>query len=174
MLRAMNRGRWAWLWCVAWGWCAALAAQDGSPIEARVVRVVDGDSLWVRPASGPPLRLRIQGVDAPEICQPHGPQARDALAARVLQRQVRVTLLRKDGYDRWLVRLHDAQGDVAAWLVAQGHAWTTRWQRQPGPYAQQEAQARGARRGLFAQARPEEPRAFRLRHGPCPVAPVPS
>lgn len=173
MLRAMNRRRWPWLWCVAWGWCAALAASDGpsQAIEARVVRVVDGDSLWVRPPSGPPLRLRLLGIDAPVICQLHGPQAREALAARVMQQRVRVSLLRKDSYDRWLARVHDGQGDVAAWLVTEGHAWTTRWQRQPGPYADQETQARRARRGLFAEAHPEDPRAFRQRHGPCLVAP---
>ena len=42
-----------------------------------MIRVVDGDSLWVRPPGRAPLRLRLSGVDAPEVCQRHGPQARD-------------------------------------------------------------------------------------------------
>jgi len=143
------------------------------PLQARVLRVVDGDSLWVRAADGPPLRLRLQGMDAPEICQAHGPQARDALERRLARRTVSVKLLRKDSYDRWLARVNDSEGDVAAWMVAQGHAWSARWQRQPGPYAPEEKAARQGRRGLFAQRQPEEPRAFRLRHGPCGLGPTP-
>lgn len=182
MLRAMNLGRWPWLLlCVGWGPWGAPSAHEQAPtasaaptqrLEARVLRVVDGDSLWVRPLGGAPLRLRLHGIDAPEICQTHGSQAREALAARLQQHTVRVNLLAKDSYDRWLARVQDADGDVGAWMVSQGHAWTTRWQRQPGPYAQQEQQARHARRGLFGVARPEEPRAFRLRHGPCHPGPA--
>ena len=166
-------GGWPWGWCMAWCVLAVVGqaqAAAGAVIEsARVIRVVDGDSLWVRPPTGAPLRLRLSGVDAPELCQRHGPQSRDALAARVLHQPLRVTLLHKDSYDRWLARLEGPDGneDVGAWLVGQGLAWAMRWQNKPGAYAEQEAQARRARRGLFAESRPENPRDFRRRHGPC-------
>lgn len=173
MLRAMRQGWWlCWMVLVSWQAHGQTDAR-AEPLTARVLRVVDGDSLWVRVAQGPPLRLRLQGVDAPEICQAHGPQAREALERRLMGRTVQVRLLRKDSYDRWLARVNDKdgnkEGDVAAWMVSRGHAWSARWQRQPGPYAEQEQAARQARRGLFAQRAPEEPRAFRLRHGPCGV-----
>lgn len=175
MLSAMRQGWWlCCLWLVSWHAHGQTNAPAAEAMMARVVRVVDGDSLWVRAAQGPPLRLRLQGVDAPEICQAHGPQAREALERRLVGRTVQVRLLRKDGYDRWLARVNDAQGDVAAWMVTRGHAWSARWQRQLGPYAEQEQAARQARRGLFAQRAPEEPRAFRLRHGPCSVGPTPN
>ena len=41
--------------------------------EGVVTHVTDGDSLWVRPASGgAPRQIRLQGIDAPEICQAFG------------------------------------------------------------------------------------------------------
>jgi endonuclease YncB( thermonuclease family) len=52
-------------------------------------------------------------------------------------------------------------------MVAQGHAWSYRLGQDPGPYLQEQRQAQAARRGLFAQDRPEQPRQFRQRHGSC-------
>ena len=72
--------------------------------------------------------------------------------------------------------------DMGQWMVRQGHAWSYRFRRDAGPYAAEEAQARAARRGLFAgmqAGKPGqpgklgqadqflEPRDFRKRHGPC-------
>ena len=51
-----------------------------------VTFVTDGDTLWVAPAQGGAVRkLRIDGLDAPEICQAGGVAARAVLmdAARV-------------------------------------------------------------------------------------------
>lgn len=150
-------------------------APDAGPtwVAARVLRVVDGDSLWVRPPGRAPLRLRLSGVDAPELCQRHGPQAREALARHLAGQTVRVSLLRRDTYDRWLARVEGPQGDVGTWLVAQGHAWSMRWHNNLGPYAAQERVARQARRGLFSQPNPEPPRDFRQRHGPCQTPSAP-
>ena len=51
----------------------AAAAATRQAQSGVVVRVVDGDTLWVKTgASQPPLKVRIQGIDAPEICQPGG------------------------------------------------------------------------------------------------------
>lgn len=179
MLRAMFRR--ATLVCVCWLVLGSAGAQASRPgpasgevlLGAVVLRVVDGDSLWVRPQGGAPLRLRVSGVDAPEICQRHGRDARDALAMRLQGKKVRVTLQHKDTYDRWLARVDGPDGDVGAWLVGQGHAWSMRWQNNPGPYAVQEAAARKARRGLFKEAQPETPRDFRRRNGPCQAAATP-
>lgn len=161
-----------WLSAPAWAAPARAAPGPGDLLLGAVVlRVVDGDSLWVRPPGGAPLRLRLAGVDAPEICQRHGREARQALDQRLRGKQVRVTLQHKDTYDRWLARIDGPDGDVGAWLVAQGHAWSMRWHNNPGPYAVQESAARKARRGVFVEPRPEPPRDFRRRHGPCQTGP---
>ena len=136
---------------------------------AEVTRVFDGDTLWVRPEGGGRYRkLRIEGIDAPEICQPGGVASRDALARLVRDQTVVVQVRRYDTYGRALVRISLDGQDVGARLVSDGHAWSYRWQRHQGPYAEEENLAKRQRRGLFAQANPEPPRQFRQRHGPCP------
>ena len=138
--------------------------------EARVTRVSDGDTLWVKPVAGGSYRkLRIDGVDAPEICQDGGPAARDALARRVLERTVVVRERRRDDYGRALVRLTHEGEDVAGWLVREGWAWSYHWRHSDGPFAIEETLARKGRKGVFASTEVENPRDFRKRHGPCPM-----
>jgi endonuclease YncB( thermonuclease family) len=135
---------------------------------AQVTRVSDGDTLWVKPeGEDMPRKLRLQGLDAPEICQAGGPAARDALAALVANTRVSVSVKYQDDYGRGLARISINGEDVGARLVALGHAWSSRWRRSLGPYAEQEAQARANRLGLFAQDQPELPRDFRKRFGSC-------
>lgn len=136
-------------------------------LEGIVSHVTDGDTLWVRPAAGgAPVQVRIQGIDAPEICQPFGIQARDALAARVLRRPVQVATRARDVYRRSVGRVSLAGHDVGAWLVAGGYAWSSRYRNRAGSYAREEAQARAARLGLWASSA-IEPRHFRRGHGSC-------
>lgn len=160
------------------GWTGSLIAAGltVAPASAagRLVgvanRVADGDTLWVRPASGGvPRKLRVHGIDAPEICQAGGAAARAALERLVIGKSVDAQLLRKDDFGRWVARIHVAGTDVGEEMVRQGQAWSYRYRNRPGPYATQESQARAARIGLFRHPA-ERPYAFRRRNGPCPPA----
>jgi micrococcal nuclease len=160
----------------AWGQARAALATDEaiSPpmvvYAARVTRVFDGDTLWVKPLQGGRYRkLRLDGIDAPEICQRGGTVSRDALAARVLNQVVEVAVRQHDDYGRGIARLRHQGDDIAAWMVIHGQAWSYRWRRSLGPFKEEEAQARRARKGLFADEGAELPRAFRQRNGPCPL-----
>jgi micrococcal nuclease len=159
------------------GWRRALAVlalllAAGSAMarayEAIVTHVIDGDSLRVRPLDGgPPQELRLQGIDAPEGCQPHGPVARAALRRRVLGETVSIEPRARDEYQRIVARVRYRGEDVGGWLVERGHAWSQRYRAHRGPYAGEEAGARAARRGLWAAGDAAEPRQFRRAHGPC-------
>jgi len=147
---------------------AATQALATQTFVGRVTAVPDGDTLWiVADSGGKPQKLRLLGIDAPEICQPGGQAARDALLVLVNRQPVQVEVQRNDDYGRGLARLRVGGQDVGATLVRQGWAWSYRWRRSLGPYAQQEQVARVARLGVFASPSPEQPRDFRKRHGPC-------
>jgi micrococcal nuclease len=110
-------------------------AADGleGPVSAVVQRVVDGDTIEVRAAIwlGETLtvRVRIDGVDAPELkarCPEERQlalEARDFLVRRLDGAAVKLTQV---GYDKYggRVRTHvtDARGDVANALLASGLA----------------------------------------------------
>jgi len=147
---------------------AATEFNAKSSWQGIVSHVVDGDTLSVRPLQGgAPYTVRLDGIDAPEICQVHGPSARAALVKQVLGKTVWVAVRRRDDYGRTLARVSLHERDMGRWMVLQGHAWSYRYRKDPGPYAREEGQARSARRGLFARNGAELPRRFRQRHGAC-------
>lgn len=152
-------------------WLGLLLAGPALAMTGVVTRVSDGDTVWVRPDDAPrrkPVKVRLVGIDAPERCQPWGREASSALAARVLQQRVEVPTRGVDTHGRLLGGLRLADGsDVAAWMVSQGHAWSARYQRHPGPYAREQREARQRRAGLFADPSAVEPWVFRKAHGPC-------
>jgi len=106
------------------------------PVElARVERVGDGDTIVVRLASGKQERVRLLGIDAPELHHPARPEeyyaaeARDYVDQRIGGGVVRLRRdsLReqdRDSYDRLLryVELPDGQS-LNAELVRTGHAY---------------------------------------------------
>lgn len=152
-------------WVLSWTPVMPAAAMPRS-VPAVVIHVSDGDSLWVRTATAPRLELRLRDIDAPEICQAWGAQARDALQARVLGREVTLRGGGRDRYGRTLARLQLGDSDVGTWMVAQGHAWALRSGR-GGVLRDEEDRARALRRGLHGQPGALRPGDFRRQHGPC-------
>lgn len=154
----------------------ALAAADGQRPAvgeiwtAQVRYVVDGDSIWVRPESGGALvKLRLDGIDAPEICQNGGAEARTALTELVRGQRLQVTVWAHDAYGRAIatVKRTSDELDVPRAMVRQGWAWSDTYHRVLGKFWREEADARHDHKGIFAQAWPELPADFRRRHGPC-------
>jgi micrococcal nuclease len=144
-----------------------IAAQAQS-LQGTVTRISDGDTVWIRTSSSSrPIKVRIQGVDAPEICQAGGQQARDALRTRLLSQTVLLKARSKDDFGRTLGTIEHAGQDVGQWLVRQGHAWSYSFRHRPSVYAKEQAAAQAQRLGVWQQAKPQEPRAFRKQHGPC-------
>jgi micrococcal nuclease len=153
--------------------CASILLTSACPLWATtftgtITKVSDGDTVWVQPdGDGPRLKLRVQGIDAPEICQTWGGQAQAALASQVLHQQVQIVGSNLDQYGRVLATVSLNGQDMGQWMVSQGHAWSYRFRNSVGPYFAQENQARLNGLGLFSQTPLEEPRTFRQSHGPC-------
>ncbi|GBU14725.1 chromosome partitioning protein ParB [Polaromonas sp.] len=157
------------------GCSAALAAKRERANWSGVVsHVVDGDTVKVRPAKGgKPISIRIEGIDAPEICQTGGRVSRDALKRRVLGKRVAVHGKTRDKYGRLVARIVLKGEDQGRWMVNQGQAWSYRHGRSDGPYAAEQRRAKAAKRGVFAKNQARGllyPADFRKKHGSCGFA----
>ena len=154
-------------------WCScftpvAHAKPPAGQLQGVVTHVTDGDTLWVRLAGETEaVKVRFQGIDAPEICQAGGSASLAALKTKVLRQTVQLQTSRYDDYGRMLARVRLQGDDVGAWMVEQGQAWSYRYRNSPGPYAVQEQAARVAKRGVWAVPGSVEPRLFRQQHGSC-------
>lgn len=154
-------------WCIALGLLLSAHTLAAS-FEGVVQHVTDGDTLWVRPErGGAAIAVRIEGIDAPETCQPGGREAREALWMRLHRQRVRIDVRGKDIYERLLARVEEGGDDVGRWMVRRGHAWAWRQRGDAGRYAADERLARQGRLGLWGSPDPMEPRLFRRFNGPC-------
>jgi endonuclease YncB( thermonuclease family) len=93
------------------------------------------------------------------------------LQSLLLGQSVTVARQGQDTYGRELAIVYWQGQDVGRWMVGQGLAWSYQFGRDAGPYAREQAAARSARLGLFAQADPQPPHRFRRRHGSCKTSP---
>lgn len=121
------------------------------------VHAVDGDTLSARD-SGKVQRIRLSGIDAPELAQTCrdaqgrtwscGTAARSRLAALVMQGGVMCTKRGEDRYGRMLATCSAAGlADIGEAMVRDGHALN--YGRYTSDYASAEREARAARRGLW-------------------------
>ena len=146
-------------------------ANASKTFTGKVSYVTDGDTLWVQlDRGGRPRKLRIEGIDAPEICQSGGNVSRAVLTQHVLHKRVVVIVKGLDIYGRGLARVQLDGNVVGAQMVRAGQSWSYHGRRNGGPYAAEEAAARQSGQGLFAAGQPELPRDFRKRHGSCYAA----
>ncbi len=119
--------------------------------EGEVIRVKDGDSLVLyRPDVKRTSEIRLAGIDAPELAQPWGLQARSALRRKVERRGIRVEVVDRDRYGRLVGRIWVGPTYVNSYMTRYGHAWAfDRYMTDRQIRAGQDL-ARTERRGLWA------------------------
>lgn len=124
------------------------------------IRVVDGDTLYAITKDGKKQKLRLHGIDAPELKQfcldqnnrkyACGQQAKTYLQT-LISRQMRCDILDKDRYNRLIARcFHHSGADICAEMVQAGHAIA--YLRYSHDYIEQENSAHVAGRGLWQGA----------------------
>ena len=138
----------------------------------RVVGISDGDTLTVQTDDGQRVRVRLAKIDAPEHDQPYGMASTRSLAALALNRTVRVRKVAEDDYGRMVGEVVADGRDLDAEQVRRGMAWVYRRYSQSRRLYALEAEAKQARRGLWADSNPIPP--WDWRHGGKVSKPSPS
>lgn len=129
----------------------ASATVEAAPeVAGRVVGITDGDTLTVLTEERRQQRIRLSDIDTPESGQPYGARSRQALADLAFQKPVRVVVQDVDRYGRTVGRVYAGPVDVNQELVRQGAAWVYRQYNRDPSLLRVEAEAREAKRGLWA------------------------
>ena len=132
-------------------------------IDGRIVGVHDGDSITLLDLNNRQHKIRLDGIDAPELGQPFGGASKKHLAELVFNRQVVAECGKTDRYGREVCKVVIAAVDAGLEQIRAGMAWYFRRYAKELPldrrqqYADMEAQAQAERRGLWADAEPVAP-----------------
>lgn len=125
-------------------------------LRGRVVAVADGDTITVLDAAHIQHRIRLAGIDAPELSQAFGRVAKANLSRLVFQREVEVHVTKTDRYNRLVGKVIVDGRDVCLEQLRAGLAWFyTDYQFELSPadraaYSAAGREASAARRGLWA------------------------
>lgn len=143
--------------------CAKAKRKKPTPWQGKVVAVADGDTITVL-RDRQRLRIRLHGVDTPEKSQAFGLQAKRFTARLVFGKVVRVVPVTTDRYRRTVAEVFLGDRSLNEALVKAGLAWWyRRYARRAKLLEHLELEARKARRGLWADAKPVAPWDYRHR-----------
>ena len=115
-----------------------------------VVSVHDGDTITILIDGQYQEKIRLNEIDAPELSQPYGKAAKQALSAFVYRRAVTVNVDGVDRYGRTLGRVYLDKTDVNAELVRLGAAWVYRRYSHDQNLIELESEAKRASVGLWS------------------------
>jgi endonuclease YncB( thermonuclease family) len=133
----------------------ATDAANNPVLIAKLLKVKDGDSLLVALDSGE-ISVRLDSIDAPEYDQPGGAEAAAHLSALVKGHDtVMLEVVTQDAYERLIAQViipgnDGAEVRVNELMVKSGNAWAYRRYLKDTNYCRWEAEAREAKRGLWA------------------------
>jgi endonuclease YncB( thermonuclease family) len=138
-----------------------LFATSAHAFDAIVTYCHDGDTCTLSDGT----RVRLHAIDAPELDQPYGEQARLLINSLVAGHHVDVRPTGDFSYRRMVADLVlPGKFNVGAVLVTRGYAWVeARWNTDPYMPARQSI-AQQTHVGLWADANPIPPWVWRHEH----------
>lgn len=142
---------------------ALSAVAESAELAGRVVGVTDGDSLTLLVNGLEQVKVRLAEIDAPEHDQPFGQRSKQSLSELIYNRLVTVKVWDRDDYGRTVGVVWIGDRNVDAEQVRRGMAWVYRQFAKTGDLYRLEAEAKQARRGLWADVAPVPP--WEWRHG---------
>ncbi|EAW0584939.1 thermonuclease [Campylobacter upsaliensis] len=136
-------------------------------LTGKVSKVIDGDTieLLAKTSKENPynhitkLKIRLYGIDAPELKQAYGKEAKEFLSALVLKQEVSLIIENKDKYDRFVGTLFLKGQDINKEMVKNGYAHA--YESFSKKYLAEQADAKMFKLGLWQDEKAVKPSEFR-------------
>lgn len=135
------------------------AAPTASVSWWRCIGVTDGDTFTCLDTAGKQQKVRVFAIDAPELGQPYGRDARDTLAELVFGKSLAVVPISSTADGLVICKVSVDGKDIGREMVVAGAAWTLPQSESSLTKDQQDAQS--GKRGLWSGASPTPPWEYR-------------
>ena len=93
-------------------------------VFASVLRIVDGDTVYLKHNEYGKIKVRLAEIDTPEKDQPYGKEAALALSKLISGKIVKLNKVTVDKYNRIVGIIYYKQTDINYYLVRNGFAWS--------------------------------------------------
>ncbi|EEC68705.1 hypothetical protein OsI_37185 [Oryza sativa Indica Group] len=102
-------------------------------------------------------RIRMRGIDAPELKMPYGRESRNALVKLIGGKSVKIYVYDLDQFGRYVGDIYCNNLFIQEQMLKNGHAWHFKTYDKRPEFARWEREAKAANRGLWASGNPEKP-----------------
>lgn len=131
-------------------------------MKGKAVKIADGDTFTLLVYDHEQVRIRIDGIDAPEKGQAFGNRAKEYLSGMIWGEMLTVCVTKTDRYGRSIGKVSTPSiEDVGLEMIKAGYAWQYRDYNKEQSYEEAEILARKNRNGLWLDKNPIRPQDFR-------------
>lgn len=130
-------------------------------LTGKIVGITDGDTVTIHTDDNRQIKIRLAGIDAPERSQAFGTRAREALAKKIIEKQVRIDWQGLDKYGRTIGDIYLDDRWINKEMVEEGWAWHYLKYSDSPDLAVAEQEARSSKAGLWRDSDPVPPWDFR-------------
>lgn len=133
-------------------------------IDGYVVKVSDGDSFFMK-QNGKKIRVRMYGIDAPELKQKHGKESKKYLEELILGKKIELKVLYEDNYGRKVSKVYYRDREINLEMLRSGNAWFYEYHaKKEKEYRKAYEKAKREKIGIWSEKNPQNPRDFRIKH----------
>lgn len=143
-------------------WLLLLTHAHADDFQCKVIDVQDGDSVKVL-VDKTTVKVRLEGIDAPELGQSYGKKSKEALKNLIINKNITIRKTGTDKYNRTLGIVLLNNESVNAKQVADGWAWHYKKHSNDKDLARLEETAKKSKKGLWAANNNIPPWEYRAR-----------
>ncbi len=124
---------------------------SGDNISGKVIAIIDGDTYDILVEGNKTIRIRMEGIDAPERGMPYYQVSKDYLGKLCFRRNVKVLVTDRDGYGRYVgFTFLDDGTELSHEMLKAGYAWHYKKYNSDPDLSGLEVRARDLKSGLWA------------------------
>lgn len=134
------------------------AYENGQKISGKVIKVIDGDTYDLLTDDKKTIRVRMEGIDAPEKGMPYYKASKNHLGSLCMNQRIEVISTGEDKYGRMLAFSYLSDGEELGHLMIEaGMAWHFKKYNDDEDLAALETEARKNKAGLWTENCPIPP-----------------
>lgn len=127
--------------------------------QIKIIKIYDGDTITALTSQKEKIKIRLYGIDAPELKQPFGKASKRHLIDLISNKSLNINAKGKDKYGRTLAVLYSGDQDINAQMVIDGYAWA--YDKFSKDYVAFQQNAQSLKKGLWIDKDVVHPSDFR-------------
>jgi endonuclease YncB( thermonuclease family) len=135
-----------------------LSLKKGSIVKGKVIAVIDGDTYDVLLQGNKTVRVRMEGIDAPERGMPFYQKSKKYLSDLCLGKQIKIKITGVDNHERFLAYSYlEDDKELSQEMIKAGLAWHFKKYNSDSGLSELEHEAKTLGKGLWMDENPMPP-----------------